>query len=56
MRIIATHNDKEVVIVAFLYEDGTNLKAIYHNEDGEIDDDDVANFVIDDTKARITET
>lgn len=48
MRILATHNDKSVVIVAFLYEgeDHENLKAVYVNEDGEIDADSVENFAV----------
>jgi hypothetical protein len=49
MRLLATHNDKRVVIVQFLYEgeDNEDLKAIYIQEDGEIDVDDVANFTIE---------
>ena len=58
MRLLATHNDKEVVIIQMLYEGekNENLKAIFYDGEGEIGVDDVANFVINDTKARITES
>lgn len=48
MRLLALHGETYVVIVAFLYEgkSNENLKAIYVNDDGEIDADDVANFIV----------
>lgn len=48
MRLLAIHNENYVVIVNFLYEgaDNENLKAVYVNDDGEIDADNVANFVV----------
>ena len=48
MRLLATHNDSTVVIVQLIYEgeSNENLKAVYVNDDGEIDADDAANFTI----------
>ena len=50
MKLVATHNNQNVVIVHVLYEgkDNENLKAIYINDDGEIDADDVAHFIVTD--------
>ena len=56
MRVVATHtvgeNEKDVIIVDILLE-GENYKAAYYNTDGEIDVDDIANFTVTDTFARI---
>lgn len=45
MRLLAVHNDKRVIIVEFLIE-GEILKAVYIDEDGEIDLDSASNFAI----------
>ena len=44
MRLIALHNDKKVIICTFILE-GENLKAVYVDSEGEIDIDNVENFV-----------
>jgi len=45
MRILATHNAKDVVIIAILYE-GENLKAVYIDSEGEIDADAAGKFTV----------
>jgi len=56
MRVVATHTvgeaEKDVIIVDIILE-GENYKAAYYNTDGEIDVDDIANFTVTDSFARI---
>ena len=48
MRILAKRNDQDVVIVELAYvgKENANLKAIYINEDGEIDEADASDFTV----------
>jgi len=55
MRIIATHNDEEVVIIQVCYK-GNDIKVVYYGKEGAVGTDSIENFVVDDTKARLTET